>query len=616
MLGDRCPRPVGPRILPVVSLLIALVARPASGQDVDPLLADFEARDCLAAERGALEASLDRIDARHLEEVERRGFKRAWRQLRRPLEASSAEGRALVESWLDSPERARRLFFCDDDLPLPRDGLDSIDFADVALDHLYGRWWAEERWLRGADGDREGAASRLVETRRALLWRFDAMYDNREPSVAAARGELVERLAAFEAEHLEPWSLGLDAEGTDVHFEPDPIELGLDVDGASFERAMKTLPIVGNFVAWIEALTPKPPSMAPPRPYADLDYEPGVRQPLFADGGLRLGNVAVEPAPVAQTSASGGGGSTDLVSGKIPDPRDVVEAMRIEEGWARQRRALRREIRGEKQRLAQLESGLERDDLAPTELDRLARDVERSRRRLSRLSEDTRRKMIEVQETEASRPWVTDMLRGRAKRTAVDGLDRSDRRALATSADAKEVVEQTVERGATSPGTGPRGDGHGGGYSGPPRPTGTTVASTSASAGPGPIDAGRQDALPDGLDVGELDLPEGAVTWQGFLPLPDPAWDPSLVAEVRAAHPELDDVDVRILLGLIDRAADLGGRRDAVATLVRSLLDANGRLALRGGESRLSDLLRTGLPEGAQPEVVFVLVLEAGSPTQ
>jgi hypothetical protein len=280
--------------------------------------------------------------------------------------------------------------------------------------------------------------------------------------------------------------------------------------------------------------------------------------------------------------------------------------MRIEEGWARQRRGLRREIRQEERRLAALESELERSSVHGVELDRLARDVERSRRRLGRLSEDTRRKMIEVQETEASRPWVTDMLRGRSKRTAVEGLGRADRRAVSSSEEAREVVERTVGRGATMPGTGLGG---GGAYDGPPRPSGGTAVAAGAP-GDGPGHGTTPDSEATGVSEEGLPALEGALTWEGPLPPPRSGWDSGLVGEVRAAHPELDDVDVRILLGLIGRALGPDSGEVAVAGLVRSLLQQNGRLALRGGEGQLSELYRPGLLEEEQVEVVFVLVVE------
>lgn len=615
MWADRCPRPGPFRVLLVVVASLVFVARPGSGQEADPLLPDFEVLGCLAGDREAMVEQLAALRTHHVSEVEQRGYRRAWRRLRRDLRDASDDGRALVEAWLDSPEVARRLFLCEDGLPLPPDGVEHGDFAALALHDLAGRWWQEEARLAGPDRDREGAASSLDERRRMLIQRFDATYDNRKPAVVVARADLVDRLQAFDEAHVEPWHLGLDAEGTRVHFEPDPLELGLAVDSVTMAQAVKTLPILGRFIAWFEALLPQPPDMSPPVPFAHMDYEPGVRRPLMPGTGLLRGNVATEASSLPQMGT--GVDSQSVVVGKIPDPKDMVEIIRTEAGWARQREALRKEIRGEERRLATLEQQLDRSGTTGAELDRLARDVERSRRRLSRLSEDTRRYMIQVQEHQANRPWVTGLL-GASKQGAVDGLERTDRRAVRRLEEAREVVETTVARGATRPGTG-LGAGEGG-YTGPPRPGGTTVASGSdfgsgsadGGGGVGEIDGGGEDR--DGEIDGAVEegpaVPEGAITWEGPLPPPSASWERGLVRELLDAHPELDAIDVRILLGLIARALGPEGEPDAVVVLVRGLLAEHGRLELRGGEAQLSELYRPGLLESEQAEVVFVLQVQ------
>ena len=162
MSADRCPRPgpIGLGLLVATASLVCAV--PAFGQEAEALFGDLEVCGCLAAEPEVVER-LEVLRVEHVAELERRGYRRAWRRLRRRLKQSSPDGRALVEAWLDSPERARRIYLCQDELPIPEE-LDVADFADLALDDLAGRWWEDEGRLNGADRDREGAASDLDET--------------------------------------------------------------------------------------------------------------------------------------------------------------------------------------------------------------------------------------------------------------------------------------------------------------------------------------------------------------------------------------------------------------------------------------------------------------------
>jgi len=592
-LYDCSPR----RVLqegPIAVQFAVVVLAGALVSAVDPFDPAFEIHDCLRERRADLEASLDDVRAAHVRQVEERGFARTWRRLDRRLEASSTEGRRLVEAWLDDRDVARRRYLCEDGLPMAASLESAAGFLGQARTVLAAAWAVERDRLDGPDADREAAALRLEVTLRALLDRFDAMFDNREPDVVAARADLWSELEAFRAERIEPWRLGRSAVGTLVEFERDPHEL-LRPGPAD----IRDMPLLGDFVLWVEALTPQPPDMSAPEPYADMDYEPGARRPLFADQTLRLGHGAEEPSTLSQTNTLPG--TDEVAAGKIPDPKDVMEAMRIQLGWRRQRRQLKQEFRQERRRLGDLEDLLARGELSDEELDRVARDAERSRRTLSRISEDVTRLMARVQAPQASRPWVEDMLRNGPKRETIDDLDTDDRSTVTEYRRAERVLEQAIERGAQEPGTGPRGGADGDGLA-------------DGVDGPGSGGAGTapQAADASGPAVGERPAASPALTWEGPLPPPDAGWSADVVDALLVAHPDLDEVDARILLGLV-RSAMGGLPRGDVEARISAALQRDGRLQLRGPEARLSELYRPDLSPSEQARVVFVLMLSGAS---
>ncbi len=578
------------RLLPAVVLPLALLgAAPA------PLDADFEIRDCLTADRDALEEALEAIRTAHRGEIEERGFKRAWRRLDRRLKRSSDDARTLVGAWLDDRPRARRLYFCDDGLPLPQRDVEPAGYTDAAIGHLDASWTAEERWLRGADADREAAASRLDAIRVAVLHRFDALFDNRADDVVVARVAFADRLDAWHAARIEPWQLGRDANGTLVMFELDPEDVAVPKPDPT-----EIFPIVGSIVMWVRAITPQPPDMSPPEPFADLDYDPGPRHPLIPSEGLQRGDVRPTASSIGQIDPIDGTPQIVNASGEILDPKDAVELTRILESWRRQRQVVEQALREERRTLRDVRRRLRRDDLTQDELDRLARDAERSRRRLSRLSEDATRLMNRVQDPQASRPWIEDVLRGRLKRDEIEALGADDEASVVAWREAEALVEEAVARGADVPGT---GDGGGAGAGGR-----GLAGAASEEAGEGAPGAAVEDGGAPLSQPVEGTPSSDLLAWEGPLPVPDPAWSDDLVDAIRSAHPKLDPTDVRILLGLIRNAS--GVDRPTVEASVRASID---RLGLRGGEETLSDLYDPSLSPDQQVEIVFVLEWDLGN---
>lgn len=127
-----------------------------------------------------------------------------------------------------------------------------------------------------------------------------------------------------------------------------------------------------------------------------------------------------------------------------------------------------------------------------------------------------------------------------------------------------------------------------------------------ASLGDSAVDA-------DGPSVGGLGVeeepgstsstsgPGRLLRYEGPLPSPDPVWTDRIVQRLRAAHRDLDEQDVRILLTMLGSAAQMDAT--GVERLVGDWLDVHGRLDLRGGEHTLSTLHEMH----ERPEVVFEL---------
>ena len=88
---------------------------------------------CLSGIEPELTAGLDALRVVHVAAVERKSYSRAWSLWERALDGLSTDAFQLVTTWLDSPETARRLYLCDDDLPVSWRGVDAPAYVREAL---------------------------------------------------------------------------------------------------------------------------------------------------------------------------------------------------------------------------------------------------------------------------------------------------------------------------------------------------------------------------------------------------------------------------------------------------------------------------------------------------
>lgn len=163
---------------------------------------------CLHEVRAELVAGLDALHKVHIRAREGRTYKEVWRVWDSKLEGLSPDAFMLVQTWLDSPENASRLYLCEDDLPgawkrLDADGyvLEAVTWFDISI--------AEEEAAlqRGTAGDREQSVMTLIEVRSALIDRFEATYPSGE-ATAVARDNLELRLDLMWDQLVEPYHFG------------------------------------------------------------------------------------------------------------------------------------------------------------------------------------------------------------------------------------------------------------------------------------------------------------------------------------------------------------------------------------------------------------------------
>lgn len=171
-------------------------------------LADLEFGECLASIDEDLSAGLDALRLVHVAAVERKNYKKAWALWEGSVDGLSHDAWQLLSTWLDSPETARRLYLCDDELPRAWSGLDAASYVREAL--LWFDAAAAERSHRlqkGAPADREQAVMELAELESALVRRYIATYpeggDHEDLLV-----ELEERLELMWGTLVEPFHLG------------------------------------------------------------------------------------------------------------------------------------------------------------------------------------------------------------------------------------------------------------------------------------------------------------------------------------------------------------------------------------------------------------------------
>lgn len=289
----------------------------------------------------------------------------------------------------------------------------------------------------------------------------------------------------------------------------------------------------------------------------------------------------------------------------IPDPRDVAARDQITRSWKRQQKVLDQEIKETEAALIDAIAWMEDAEQGP-ELDKAVRYAARVDAELAQLVSTTERMQNRVRYFGTGRSWVDDMLSNGYRRRAVKRLGRFEKRVQGERATAAAMIEEAVERGATPPGEVREDSGSGGTGSG-------RVA--AGDPGPGNWLAGLPGAEGGTTSAVTADggIPEGSGwierRYEGPLPSPSSVWSGDLVDAIRRRHPELDDQDVRILLGLTKAAyRELKTRADVEAAVWRSLTETQG-LRIRGEESTLSDLYVPGASRAEQPIITFVLTL-------
>jgi hypothetical protein len=289
----------------------------------------------------------------------------------------------------------------------------------------------------------------------------------------------------------------------------------------------------------------------------------------------------------------------------IPDPRDVAARDKVRKSWKKQRKVLDQEIKETQEALDEAVALIE-ETPGGVELDRAVRYAARVDAELGQLVSDMERMQNRVKFASTGRPWVDDMLSNGHRRRAVRRLGRSEQKVQTERSELAVAINDAVERGAAPPGTVREPTG------GPGR-NGGNVASGEPGPGnwlaglPG-VESGTTSAV-----TADGGIPEGAGwierQFEGPLPGPSATWSADLVDAIRRRHPELDDADVRILLGLVKAAyRELKGRADVEAAVWRSLTETQG-LRIRGEESTLSELYIPGAARAEQPIITFVLTL-------
>ncbi len=164
---------------------------------------------CLTGIEPELSAGLDALRVVHVAAVERKNYSRAWALWERAMDGLSADAFQLVSTWLDSPETARRLYLCEDELPRAWRGVDAPAYVREALGWFDAAAAERDRRLRrGAPADREQAVMELMELRSSLMRRYIATYPVGDPMTDDLLVELEERLDLMWAVLVEPFHLG------------------------------------------------------------------------------------------------------------------------------------------------------------------------------------------------------------------------------------------------------------------------------------------------------------------------------------------------------------------------------------------------------------------------
>jgi len=494
-------------------------------------LATLRFEGCLASIEDELVTGLDALRVVHVSAIEQKNYRKAWALWERSVEGLSGDAWQLVSTWLDSPQTARRLYLCDDDLPRSWSRADAAGYVREAIGWFDAAAADRQRRLsKGAPADREQAVMELAELESALIRRFIAMFPEgaEEDDLLV---ELEERLELMWDALVEPYHLG---------------------------------------------------------------FTPRARTTEVTAAPQNMGRARIQ---------------TPFTGLAIPDPRDVAARDRVVRSWRRQRRIVNQEIDTIQAELDALVATIDERVAAgqvDEELDKLVREASRTDARLAATVATLERMQHKVRHYSTGRSWIDGMLSNGFRRRAVRRL----RRAETVGQDDRRGVEQTIGQavalGAMEPGA--LRDGGAG-------QTGRRIGGRD-EVGPGNwlvgLPEGTVDIGGDGVDE-PSGIPAGSGwvtrTYEGPMPTPSGAWSDALVEAILARHPQLDDADARILLGLVRLAYDELDGLSAVEDAVARSLDQDGGLGLLGEESTLSDLWIRGRSAAEQPIVTFVLKL-------
>lgn len=564
-----------------------LTSVPVGEHALGDWLGALDVTNCLADEPDGAEA-LDSMRRWWIRAREDAGHRRAATLLDRATEDFSDEGRALSTAWVDSRAEAKERWLCEDGLPIPRSGLTGEVWREEALGLLAAE--AARRLQGVAPGS--ASAEEAARALRDLVDRLEQRHRAQFPATDASGPSFQRAIASFEAEVLEPVSFGWQGGAGTYAWEPPP---GADPALVAKPPDPRGIPFLGTVIAWFVDKVPEPPDMSPPEAFAWDDYEPPIRRPIVpGDGILKDGRVGGEPIVPGVADPFSGGTEIASGGGVILDPKDVIHILRVVEGWDRQTRAIKSEIRATEQLVRELEELVATDG---ADLDGLARDAERARRRLARLLQDADDHKVRVASWSTGKSWIDAILRKDHVPGMVDRLERGQERAAEGRDDADAAVMAAIERGAADPMQGGFGAGGLGGALRTALGGEVVDRAEAVLAAEAAVEAATAEA-PESAGAG---APGRVLRYEGPLPTADPAWSDVVVARVLRAHSELDPVDARILLSMLARAASM--ERGAVEELVSDWLSGEGRLDLRGGEATLSDLDA----RDERPEVVFEL---------
>ena len=170
-LVDGPPPPFGTEVERILS------DHAVGGLSLREYLSGLDFEGCMREAEEELTAGLDQLRVVHVTALENRRDTAVWRTWDRKLDQLSPDGMLLVQTWLDSPEVARRLYFCEDGLPASWRSLspagytiEAVTWFDIAVAER------EEVLRNGSPGDREQVVMELIEVRSALLDRFETTF--------------------------------------------------------------------------------------------------------------------------------------------------------------------------------------------------------------------------------------------------------------------------------------------------------------------------------------------------------------------------------------------------------------------------------------------------------